>query len=288
MLKKIKQLMNVLRISGKDKSERPALNVQERIIKSNLLRLSEKSVGNVMVPRPRIQGIDLEGSLKDAAKLLSYHSRIPVYNKDLDDVKKIIHVKDCLVHFFEKDEHPSLESLGLPPVFVPPSKNLLDMLLEMRRDKRHMAVVVDEYGGTCGLVTMEDILEEIVGEIADEHDTYDPDVAFIKMPGGGVLMDARVEISAFEREFELPPVLSQEVEENTMGGLLVTILGRLPQKNELVKHKGFCFQVAKVTPRSVQKIIVRSVPKTPKAGGERIEPPPKTGHSTQARGLSGN
>lgn len=258
MLKKIKSF--IFGLFRPKKGRKIRIGVQERIIKANLLKLGEKSVEDVMIPRLEIEAVSESATLKELAKFFSKHSRIPLYREDLDDVVKIVHVKDCLEQLIKDPEGKSVETLGLEPVFVPPSKNLLDMLFEMRVSKKHMAVVVDEYGGTCGLVTIEDILEEIVGEISDEHDSYNLEPMLSRMPSGKILIDARIEISAFEEELKLPSILSQDVEDHTMGGLIITLLGRLPQRNELIKHKGFCFEASKITPRSVQKIIVHTIP----------------------------
>ncbi|MBF0562849.1 MAG: HlyC/CorC family transporter, partial [Alphaproteobacteria bacterium] len=187
------------------------------------------------------------------------HSRLPVYRGTLDEVVGMIHIKDMLAAI-GGDRPASLPQLLRRILFISPSVRVMDLLMEMRLSRTHMALVVDEYGGIDGLVTIEDLVEEIVGEIADEHDT-DVEPEFVMRPDGTAEADARFSIENFEERFG--EILSDDEREDadTLGGLVFYIAGRVPSRGELISHaSGIEFEVTDADPRRVKRLRVRNLP----------------------------
>jgi magnesium and cobalt transporter len=198
------------------------------------------------------------------------HSRMPVYRQTLDDVVGIIHIKDLAVLITDQIG-PNGQSGNAPPppkiaemvrqvLFVSPAVRALDLLLEMRLKRTHMGLVVDEYGGVDGLVTIEDVVEQIVGEIEDEHDTEDTTPQMTARDDGSVIADARVALGEFETRYG--HVFSEEEREeaDTLGGLVVRLAGRVPVRGELIKHpSGLEFEVMDSDPRRVRRLRVRNI-----------------------------
>jgi magnesium and cobalt transporter len=250
-----------------EESERQssALSAQERIMLANLLRFGELRVKDVMVPRADIVAVEEKTSLTDLVLLFreAQHSRLPVYRETLDDPIGMVHLKSVLELLeaqggskFELQETPIVR-IKHDILFAPPSMPVLDLLLKMQASHSHLALVIDEYGGTDGLVSIEDIIEEIVGDIADEHDEEAPHAR--PLPDGGFLADARIDLEDFKREtgVELPRDESQE-EIDTLGGLVVSLLGRVPQRGEIVAHPdGTEFEVLEADPRRVKRLCIR-------------------------------
>lgn len=249
--------------------ESPALSLQERVMLTNLLRFGELKVQDVMVPRADIVAVDESTSLNELVRLFrdAQHSRLPVYRETLDDPVGLVHVKDVLAQLSGlRDESFRLEpttiaKLRRPILFAPPSMRALDLLLKMQATHTHLALVIDEYGGTDGLVSIEDIIEEIVGDIADEHDE---EAVTLKPDGDGVIADARMDLEDFETQtghnLEIP---DSEQDIDSLGGLVTSLLGRLPQRGEIVTHPGgYEFQVLEADPRRVRKLRVK-LPKKP-------------------------
>ncbi|HEX2761546.1 MAG TPA: hemolysin family protein [Rhizomicrobium sp.] len=249
--------------------ESPALSLQERVMLGNLLRFGELKVQDVMVPRADIIAVDESMNLNELVRLFrdAQHSRLPVYRETLDDPVGLVHVKDVLSQLSGlRDESFRLEPTTLaklrrPILFAPPSMRALDLLLKMQATHTHLALVIDEYGGTDGLVSIEDIIEEIVGDIADEHDE---ESATLKPDGDGVIADARMDLE----DFETQTGHNLEIEDgdqdiDSLGGLVTSLLGRLPQRGEIVAHPGgYEFQVLEADPRRVRKLRVK-LPKKP-------------------------
>jgi magnesium and cobalt transporter len=243
----------------------PALSVQERIMLANLLKFGELRVKDVMVPRADIVAVEEKTSLTDLVMLFraAQHSRLPVYRETLDDPIGVVHLKSVLELLeSEGDGVFRLREIPIARVkrdilFAPPSMPVLDLLLKMQASHTHLALVIDEYGGTDGLVSIEDIIEEIVGDIADEHDEEAPHVR--PLPGGGFLADARITLEGFKNEtgIEFPLDASQE-EIDTLAGLVVSLLGRVPQRGEIVAHpNGTEFEILEADPRRVKKLRIR-------------------------------
>jgi CBS domain containing-hemolysin-like protein len=215
-----------------------------------------------MVPRADIVAIDVEEPFAELVKAMVEHghSRLPVYRDSLDDVIGFIHVKDVLAPV--ADRRPArLSRLLRKVLFVAPSVPILDLLVQMRQTRTHMAMVVDEFGGIDGLVTIEDLIEEIVGEIEDEHDVAAPPT-LIERPDGSVIADARIPIEALEEQHGM--VLRRPGEEesvDTLGGLVFTLAGRVPKRGEVITHPdGIEFEVLDADPRRVKRLRVRGLP----------------------------
>jgi CBS domain containing-hemolysin-like protein len=248
--------------------ESPALSGQERVMLANLLRFGELKVQDVMVPRVDIVAVDESTSLNELVRLFrdAQHSRLPVYRETLDDPVGLVHVKDVLAQLSGPDgetfrlQPTTIAKLRRPILFAPPSMRALDLLLKMQSTHTHLALVIDEYGGTDGLVSIEDIIEEIVGDIADEHDE---EAVTLKPDGDGVIADARMELE----DFETQTGHNLEIEDgdqdiDSLGGLVTSLLGRLPQRGEIVAHPGgYEFLVLEADPRRVRKLRVKLPPK---------------------------
>jgi CBS domain containing-hemolysin-like protein len=246
--------------------ESPALSAQERVMMGNLLIFGELKVSDVMVPRADIVAVDENIALSALLTLFheAQHSRLPMYRETLDDPTGLIHVKDVLGLLQPEaggayclSPNARITSLRRPILFVPPSMRALDLLLKMQATHTHLAVVIDEYGGTDGLVSIEDIIEEIVGDIADEHDDV---AASVKPDGNGFIADARIDLDDFRAQTGHDLLASYDDEDaardiDSLGGLVVSLLGRVPQRGEIVPHPdGTEFQVLEADPRRVKKL----------------------------------
>ncbi len=248
--------------------ESPAISAQERVMLGNLLRFGDLRLSDVMVPRADIIAVDESFSLDELVQLFreAQHSRLPVYRDTLDDPTGLVHVKDVLARLNPEDDCYRLEpatiaQLRRPILFAPPSMRALDLLLKMQQTHTHLALVIDEYGGTDGLVSIEDIIEEIVGDIADEHDEAD---VVLKPDGDGVIADARMDLDDFKAQtgHDLE-VADSEQDIDSLGGLVTSLLGRVPQRGEIVAHPGgYEFQVLEADPRRVRRLRVK-LPKKP-------------------------
>jgi len=238
-----------------------ALSAEERLMLANIVTLGEKRVDDVMVPRADIVAIDVETDLEQAVEVFrdAAHSRIPLYRGSLDDIVAMLHIKD-LVHYWGRTGRADLMRVARQPLFVPPSMPVLDLMVEMRAKQRHLAIVVDEYGGTDGLVTIEDLIEEVVGEIRDEHDT-DQRPDFVVHPDGTIDADARTDLEEFEAKLGVDLLPAAEDEEvDTLGGMIFAMLGRVPQRGEVVRHPcGLEFEVIDADPRRIKRLKVHRV-----------------------------
>jgi len=233
----------------------------ERALLENTLKLRRMTIEDVMVPRADIVALSAAAPLEEvvAAVEQSRHSRLPVFEKDLDRIVGMIHVKDVLAHIGKPDT-PSLKDLAREVLFVSPAMLVLDLLLEMRLKRTHMALVVDEFGGIDGLATIEDLVEEIVGDIEDEHDIAEPPQLEAR-PDGTLVADARATLEDFEAA--VGEVLTDDEREDldTLGGLVFNLVGRVPSRGELVSHpSGLEFEVLDGDPRRLKRLRVRNLP----------------------------
>jgi CBS domain containing-hemolysin-like protein len=251
-------------IEEREEDDEP-IDPHERILLANILKLHDLVASDVMVQRVDIVGIEVETPFDEALRIFvdQGHSRLPVYREALDDVVGMVHVKDVLP--YAVDRRPArLAKLVRKVLFVPPSMPVLDLLLQMRLSRVHMAMVVDEFGGIDGLVTIEDLIEEIVGEIEDEHDDADAP-KLIERADGTAIADARTRIEEFEARAGMklmPP--GEEEEAETLGGLVFTLAGRVPQRGEVIQHPaGLSFEVLDADPRRVKRLRVRGLPPFP-------------------------
>jgi CBS domain containing-hemolysin-like protein len=215
-----------------------------------------------MVPRVDVVAIDSEAPFDELVKRLveSGHSRLPVYRESLDDVIGYVHVKDVLAPVAE--HRPArLARLLRKVLFVAPSLPIVDLLVQMRQARTHLAMVVDEFGGIDGLVTIEDLIEEIVGEIEDEHDTDAPP-ALSERPDGSVVADARMPIEGVEEQLATPLRAGDGLEDvDTLGGLVFALAGRVPKRGEVIAHPGGIeFEVLDADPHRIKRLRLRGLP----------------------------
>ncbi len=251
------------------------IGAHERLLLGNILRLRNVSAYDIMLPRADIVAVEVETTIEAVLDIMAKegHSRLPVYRETLDDVVGLVHIKDLLAYRQEPEQF-ILADVVRPLQVVAPSMRALDLLLEMRLKRAHMVLVVDEYGGIDGLITIEDLVEEIVGEIEDEHDVVS--TPLLRLAGDGTaIADARVAIEDFEAE--AGTLLSEEEREediDTLGGLVTYLLDRVPSRGELVTHphSGVVFEVLQADPRRVKRLRIRNLPATGQpAGGPSAE-----------------
>jgi CBS domain containing-hemolysin-like protein len=237
-------------------------NAEERTLLRNILRVSELRVEDVMVPRADIVAVEEGTPLPDLVRLFgeAQHSRLPVYRDTLDGAIGMIHIKDLLPFWGAAEAPVALPKLLRRLLFVPPSMPVLDLLLQMRASRVHMALVVDEYGGVDGLVTIEDLVEQIVGEIHDEYDEAERPM-LAERPDGNLEADARCPVEELERRIGFS-LLDPEREEyiDTLGGLVFALVGRVPVRGEVIAHpSGLAFEVVDADSRRLKRLRVRNV-----------------------------
>ena len=250
-----------------DETRAPVHQDQRHLLR-NVLNLHDRTVADVMVPRADIVAVEVKTPLRALIKLMSdtAHSRLPVYRDTLDDVVGMVHIKDVLP-WWDKKEPVDFAAILRKVLFVAPSMRVLDLLLQMRLTRVHLALAVDEYGGIDGLVTIEDLVEEIVGEIEDEHDRQSvPSLAH--RPDGSLVADARTTLEEFEAAVGKMLTEEERKDIDTLGGLVSSLAGRVPGRGELVKHpSGIEFEVLEADPRRIRRLRVRLRPPEPSAAG---------------------
>ncbi|MFN3230794.1 MAG: hemolysin family protein [Alphaproteobacteria bacterium] len=239
------------------------LTAEERIMLMNIINLRELEIDDVMVPRADIVAVDMSLSFDELMTAFkeAAHSRMPIYNDTLDDITGMVHIKDVLRVLGDPDREgnpPSVSDIKRRVLFVPPSMPVVDLLLRMRLSRIHMALVIDEYGGTDGLVTIEDLIEQIVGEIEDEHDEQLTPL-IVSRPGGGYDVDARCPVEDLESRVNvdlLPPDREEYVD--TVGGLVFSLAGRVPVRGEIIDHPGGLeFEIIDADARRLKRVRVR-------------------------------
>jgi CBS domain containing-hemolysin-like protein len=233
----------------------------------SLVDFVDTQARSVMTPRIDIVCAPVDSTLEDLAERFveSGHSRLPIFEGSIDRILGILHIRDLLRALRLPDTgRPRVEDILKPPLFIPETKPLGELLKELQTRFQQVAVVVDEYGGTAGLVTVEDIVEEIVGEIVDEHDAL---VAELEpLPGGGYRLDGRARIELLDDLFEVD---IEDAEYETVAGLIFTDLGHVPEVGETVEREGLRFTVEAVADRRIEKVRVERVAKAEApAGGE--------------------
>jgi CBS domain containing-hemolysin-like protein len=267
----------MLAVQGKSASSKEFSDT-ERLILQNLLKLGDKRVDDVMVPRADIEAVEEGETIAHLIALfrIAAHSRLPVYDDSLDNMLGFIHIKDALLHLTDYDEKTNggessikfLSSVLKQKIgnkgmvrkllFVPPSMPVGDLLQKMQATHVHMAMVVDEYGGTDGLVTIEDLLEAVVGEIEDEHDENDEQL-FKKIDSNVFIVDARIELTELEAALGSSFKPFSYVEDaDTLGGLIFDLVDRVPVVGEVItKFKGYEFEILQADPRRIKKVCIR-------------------------------
>ena len=245
-----------------DDSNGKTLSHENELLK-NLAGLRGINASDVMIPRVDIVSVAMSDDFNEIVKQLikTNHSRVPVRNESLDDIVGILHIKDVLANLFLQ-EKKDIKSLLRKPIFVSPSISLLDLLYEMRVKRRHLALVVDEYGGIDGLVTIEDLVEELVGDIEDEHD-LSTECRLEKMQDGSIILEARITMDLIEDLLSSirKEDLNEEIE--TLGGFIINIAGRVPVKGEVIKYSpsGLKFEILEADPRKVILVKLRGLNK---------------------------
>jgi magnesium and cobalt transporter len=239
--------------------EAVGLDLQERALIGNVLRLRGITADDVMVPRPDIIAMRADVSLEQAIDQIRAegHSRLPVFREHLDDVLGMVHIKDVFAYRGTPEEF-SVEKILRKPLMVAPQIGVLDLLLQMRQTRTHLALVVDEYGGIDGLVTIEDLVETIVGDISDEHDEIEGPM-LVERPDGALDLNALLPVEDFEAR--LGPVLSEDERDadiETVGGLVFNLAGRVPTKGEIIPHpSGIEFLVLEADARRIRRLRAR-------------------------------
>jgi len=250
-----------------EESERqnPELARQERVMLANLLKFGELRVDDVKVPRTDIVAVDESTSICElVAKFReAQHSRLPLYRETLDDPVGLVHVKDVIglgelgPDGIMRWPDVAAAKIRRDILVAPPSMPASDLLLKMQTTRIHLAVVIDEYGGTDGLVSIEDLVEEIVGDIGDEHDVEEAP-HLIKLPDGRYEADARLDLEDFVAQTGIALEPSDPEEDvDTLGGVVVSAIGRVPQRGEIVSHSGFEFEVLEADPRRIKRLRLR-------------------------------
>ena len=257
------------------------ISPQERALLRNVLNLHEVHVGDVMVPRADITAVPLRATLAEVLGVFrsAGHSRLPVHGETLDDPRGMVHIRDFVAHLADaaivaprQEDATSSQSAkphqGLqktlaeanilrPVLFVPPSMPALDLMVKMQATRTHMALVIDEYGGTEGLASIEDIVELIVGDIEDEHDLSEsPKIE--SAADGNFIVDARADLGEVSRAIGTDlSAISDAEEVETLGGLIITLAGHVPSRGEIIKENGVEFEVMDADPRRVKRAKVR-------------------------------
>jgi putative hemolysin len=245
-----------IRLIVEQGSQQGVLEAEEEQMISAVMSLSDSKLHEVMVPRIDIAAIDQEASFDDAVTLVltEGHSRTPLYKESVDHIVGILYAKDLLRIIAAGGPRPRLRDIMRPALFVPESQAVDDLLNELQRRRVHMAIVLDEYGGTAGLVTIEDLLEEIVGEIQDEFDEEEPMKVIVR--DGEAILDGRADIDEMGELVDPALELEDDEEYDTVGGFVYHRIGRVPVVGDTVAVDPFKITVIKVTGRRVGKVRV--------------------------------
>jgi len=232
-------------------------NNEKNLIK-NILNLNDKSVEDIMVPRAEIISIEKNQSKKEILSIIENesHSRMPVYENNLDNVLGFLHIKDLINNISYEDF--DLQNVLREVLYVAPKSPILDLLKRMRLSRIHMGLIVDEFGGVDGLITIEDLVEEIVGEIEDEHDDNEELLKVIN--DSTVLVDSSCKIDELEKFFDIKINLNVEDEIDTIGGFLFFIANKVPKNNQVFKYSNTLqLKVIKASPRRIELIEIKKI-----------------------------
>jgi CBS domain containing-hemolysin-like protein len=247
-------------------SDEEEIEEEEKELIHSIFEFGDTIVREVMVPRPDIVAIESDKTLRDVQALVLEHgySRVPVYAEDLDGVIGLVYAKDVLKALHQGTRDMPLSDIVRPAHFVPEQKKVADLLREMQREKFHIAMVTDEYGSVSGLVTLEDLLEELVGEISDEYDREEPEV--IQVADGIFRVDGKVGIDEVN---ELLDVELPDEEWDTVGGLMLGLLGSIPAEGQEVAFQDLTFAAEQVRGRRIAKVLItRHEPEDGSDGGK--------------------
>jgi gliding motility-associated protein GldE len=229
---------------------------EEKEMIGEIVKFYNKTAGEIMTSRLDVEDIEVQTPFSDVIQVIidSGYSRIPVFSETEDNIKGILYIKD-LLPYIDKQDTFRWQTLIRPAYFVPETKKIDELLEEFRVNKIHMAIVIDEFGGTSGIVTMEDILEEIVGDISDEYDEEE-ERQFIRLADGSLIFEAKIPLIDFFRVIDCDPSefkdLTDKVE--TLAGLLLELKGDFPERQEIIEYNGYRFQVLEVDSHRIQKV----------------------------------
>ena len=247
-----------------DLKDTEGISKHERLMLLNILKIDGIRSSDIMIPRADIGAIEINDSFQKVLEVFikEAHSRVPVYEKNLDNIIGMVHIKDLVNYQNQKKvEINFLRDLKRDILEIPPSMPVLDLLLKMQMTRLHMGIVIDEYGCTDGLITIEDVIEEITGEIEDEHDEKNLPM-LIKSSTNTFEASARVEIEELQKVTNIKFLASDENEDiDTLGGLIFSITGRVPQRGEIIEHdSGTTFEIKDADPMKIKSVKV-STPK---------------------------
>ncbi|MBW1997929.1 MAG: HlyC/CorC family transporter [Deltaproteobacteria bacterium] len=218
-----------------------------------VLELKETEAHSIMIPRTEVSSAPADATLGEVIKLVTEcgHTRIPIYQNSIDEIIGILHSKDLLKLWGQAPESKIPNDILRKPYFVPRNQKVSEILKDLKREKTHLAIVTDEYGGTAGIITIEDILEEIVGEIMDEHDEEPP--LLTVLDENTLLVDARLEIEKLEEHLgrELPPG-----EYESVGGFIISLLGKIPRVGEKITYQDLEMTIKSGDRRKIEKILI--------------------------------
>jgi len=241
--------------------KKAGLSYYDRIMLDNVMSFSSTEVSEAMVPRANIVSVSIDSSLNDCINVFkkAAHSRLPVYKGTLDDIAGMVHVKDILAYWTHGEKF-ELSDIIRKIIISTPSTSISDLFQEMRSTKIHLSIVVDEHGGTDGLITIEDLVEEITGEIEDEHDvSYN--LIIDGKEEGHVVVDARIPIMELEKHYGCK-LLNSSMDVDTLGGLVFNIEKSVPEVGRVIKHNsGLSFEVIEADLRRIKKIKIIGYPK---------------------------
>jgi len=237
-----------------------ALEEEEKQMIRNIFDFGDTPVREIMTPRVEMHAIDVQTPLPDVIKLLNSerYSRLPVYSGSIDNIIGILSNREFLEWYTERSHEPfDLEKLVRPAIFAPTGKRLDSLLHDLRESNNHLVIVVDEYGGTAGLATMEDILEEIVGEIKDEDDSEE-DMGIVKLPSGQYMLDPLITLSDLEDRTGIHFEIEEDEHIETLSGLIQYTLGSLPNTGTTVQIQGYTFRVKKMDGTKMEEVILET------------------------------
>ena len=233
-------------------------NNEKSLIK-NILSLDDKSIEDIMVPRAEIVSIEIKQSMKEILSLIENesHSRMPVFENNLDNVLGFLHVKDLIKN--NNENHFELKKVIRDILYVAPKSPILDLLKRMRSSRIHIGLVVDEFGGVDGLITIEDLVEEIVGEIEDEHDADDSEVTFQKIDDKNILVKSGYKIEDMEKYYDVKIKIDDE-EIDTVGGLLFFLANKVPKNSQVYNYENILeFKVIKASARRIESLQITKI-----------------------------
>ena len=248
-------IKDVIDEKSNEESQNIDLSSKEKSILSNILSINKLKADDVMIPRASIVAISQDSSFQNIIDTIDKesHSRMPVFRKDLDDVLGMIHIKDIIKFSGSNHNDFNIKKIMREVLFVPPTMPVMNLLLKMQATKLHMALVIDEHGGTDGLITIEDVIEEIVGEIEDEHDK-DDDFNFKKIDSNTFEAKADMTLDDFNHESNLS-IFEENVD--TLGGYIFSKINRVPYAGEVIKvDNTYQFEIIEADPRKIKKIRI--------------------------------